>query len=71
MDDGQLQVPEQWDWRESYRIEREYFWDYMPTSRRLLFFGGLFAIWWGRGLLALLRRVRAHVPGGAGAVSSS
>src|SRR4051794_21909092 len=27
MDDGHLQVPKRWDWRESYRIEKDYFWD--------------------------------------------
>jgi hypothetical protein len=63
MDDGRLRVPERWDWRETYRIEREYFWDFMPLGRRLLLLGGLAAIWWGRSLLALLRRVR---PGRAG-----
>jgi hypothetical protein len=55
MDDGRLQVPQTWDWRETYRIEREYFWDYMPLARRWLLLGGLAAIWWGRSLLALVR----------------
>jgi hypothetical protein len=69
MDDGQLQVPERWDWRESYRIEREYFWDFMPTSRRLLLVGGLVALWWGRALGRRLRRARERRRGGLGAAS--
>ena len=44
MDDGQLRVPERWDWRETVRIEREYFWDPMPAGRKLLLFGGLAGI---------------------------
>jgi hypothetical protein len=45
-DDGKrkLQLPRRWDWRETYRIEKEYFWDYMPLSRKLLLFGGLAAL---------------------------
>ncbi|MDQ3327645.1 MAG: transglutaminase domain-containing protein [Chloroflexota bacterium] len=41
---SEFQVPEQWNWRESWRIEREYFWDAMPIGRKLLFFGGLLLI---------------------------
>ncbi|MGH9173855.1 MAG: hypothetical protein ACRD1H_05840, partial [Vicinamibacterales bacterium] len=44
MDNGSLQVPATWDWRETYRIEKEYFWDAAPLSRKLLLFGGLAAI---------------------------
>jgi hypothetical protein len=44
MDNGGLQVPAQWDWRETWRIEKEYFWDTAPLSRKLLLFGGLIAI---------------------------
>lgn len=57
MDDGRLRVPEQWDWRESYRIEKDYFWDTMPTGRKLLLFGGL-------GLIAFRRRLQSSVSRG-------
>jgi hypothetical protein len=33
------------DWAESWRIEREYFWDTAPWSRRLLLLAGLAVIW--------------------------
>lgn len=33
------------DWAESYRIEREYFWDAAPVSRKLLLLVGLLATW--------------------------
>jgi hypothetical protein len=37
------------DWAESFRIEKEYFWDAAPLSRRLLLLAGLGVIWlWGR-----------------------
>ncbi len=39
-----IQVPKGWRWQESYRLEREYFWDPAPLSRKLLLFGGLFLI---------------------------
>lgn len=56
MDDGALQIPARWDWRESWRIEREYFWDEAPLARKLLFFGGLLLIPFR---LRLLRGVQA------------
>ncbi len=62
MDDGQLQVPAQWDWRETYRIEREYFWDYMPLGRKLLLFGGLGLIFFRRRVAGLLTGLHAHFP---------
>ncbi len=46
-----LQLPQRWDWRETYRIEKEYFWDYMPLGRKLLLFGGMVLIFF-RGRLA-------------------
>ena len=33
------------DWGESWRIEREYFWDAAPLSRRAMLLVGLLAIW--------------------------
>lgn len=33
------------DWGESWRIEREYFWDMAPWSRRLMLLIGLAVIW--------------------------
>ena len=33
------------DWAESWRIEREYFWDMAPTSRKVVLVFGLLAIW--------------------------
>jgi hypothetical protein len=51
LQDGKLQLPERWDWQQSYRIEKDYFWDTMPLERKLLLFGGL--------LLILLWRVGA------------
>lgn len=49
-----LKLPEQWDWRETWRIEKEYFWDYMPGGRKLLLFGGV-------GLIYFRRRIRRGV----------
>jgi hypothetical protein len=49
MQDGKLDLPQQWDWWESYRIEKEYFWDPMPLGRKLLLFGGLgLILFWHR-----------------------
>jgi hypothetical protein len=44
----------QWRWprvdlAESYRIEKEYFWDTAPAGRKLALFAGLAIIWWWRG----------------------
>ncbi len=37
------------DWGESYRIEKEYFWDAAPMGRRLLLVVGLLVVWlWPR-----------------------
>ncbi len=44
LQDGKLQLPERWDWGQSYRIEKDYFWDTMPLERKLLLFGGLLVI---------------------------
>lgn len=42
------------DWGESWRIEREYFWDAAPMGRKVLLLGGLLAIWlWPRELRSL------------------
>ena len=60
MDDGRLRVPEQWDWRDSYRIEKEYFWDAMPIGRKLLLFGGLGVIAFRRRLRGQLSRLRTR-----------
>lgn len=35
-----MQLPQEWDWRETYRIEKEYFWDFMPLGRKILLFAG-------------------------------
>ena len=60
MDDGRLRVPARWDWRETYRIEREYFWDSMPAARRVLLPGGPAVLWWGRALLSRWHRARTR-----------
>lgn len=62
MDDGRLQVPAAWDWRETYRIEREYFWDYMPPGRKLLLFGGLSLLFFRRRIARLLAGLHARYP---------
>lgn len=62
MDDGRWRVPERWDWRESYRIEREYFWDYMPLSRKALLGGGLLAIFFRRRITTLARGILFRWP---------
>ncbi|MBI3972933.1 MAG: transglutaminase domain-containing protein [Chloroflexi bacterium] len=52
------------DWAETYRIEKEYFWDAAPLSRRLALVAGL-AIIWLFPLIAwplLPRRVPPHPP---------
>ena len=36
-----VEMPKRWDWKESYRIEKEYFWDPMPTNRKIILFGGI------------------------------
>lgn len=56
-----LQVPKRWDWRESARIEREYFWDYMPLSRKLLLAGGWGVILLRRRLVRLGVRARSRL----------
>lgn len=55
-----LQVPAEWDWRETWRIEKEYFWDYMPTSRKLMLFGGVAAIFFRRRWMRVLSRLRSR-----------
>ena len=60
VDGRKLQLPERFDWLESYRIEREYFWDPMPLGRRLLLFGGLGVIFFRRRIAAALTKVRAY-----------
>lgn len=61
LEGGNVQVPSTWDWRESYRIEKDYFWDRMPDSRKVILFGGLFVIlFWRvlvRGLIGLYRYI--------------
>lgn len=43
-----FRVPEV-DWGESWRIEREYFWDAAPLGRRVMLVAGLLVIWlWPR-----------------------
>jgi hypothetical protein len=59
MDNGSLQVPERWDWRRSYEIEKEYFWDPAPLHRKLLLFGGLALLIFNRLALRAARRVHA------------
>jgi hypothetical protein len=54
-----LRLPEKWDWRESYRIEKHYFWDTMPAGRKILLFAGLGAIFFRKRLLEQFTRVRA------------
>ena len=53
-----LRVPEAWDWRATYRIEKDYFWDNMPTGRKLILFAGLAAIFFRRRLFGGLTRLR-------------
>lgn len=62
MDNGRLQLPKIVDWRQSWEIEREYFWDFMPWSRRILLIGGLAALIFRRPLARLGRYVRRRVP---------
>ncbi len=67
-----LQVPQHWDWGETYRIEKEYFWDYMPASRKFLLFSGPVLIFLRRRLLRSVRLVTlAHLPRSARAVGLS
>lgn len=54
-----LRLPKEWDWRESYRIEKDYFWDTMPTGRKLVLFAGLGAIFFRGRLTEQLSKVRA------------
>jgi hypothetical protein len=60
MDDGHLQVPQSWDWHASYELNKEYFWDPAPLSRKLLLFGGLAAILFYRQLARLALWLRAR-----------
>lgn len=60
MADGQLRMPERWDWRETVRIEREYFWDHMPAGRKLLLFGGLAGLFFRARIARRLSRFRAR-----------
>jgi hypothetical protein len=63
LQDGKLELPERWDWRQSYLIEKDYFWDAMPLGRKLLLFGGLLLILlWGR-VVGGVRAVGRFVPG--------
>jgi hypothetical protein len=49
------------DWAESFAIEREYFWDPAPLSRKLLIFSGCLMIWlWPEGLFGGFRRPRSR-----------
>lgn len=57
----ELRVPEEWDWRESYRIEKDYFWDSMPAGRKLILFAGLGIILFRRRLLHGVTRARVTV----------
>lgn len=43
---GQVKIalPQTWDPRESYNLEKEYYWDPMPATRKLLMLSGLLAI---------------------------
>ena len=49
-----LRLPKEWDWRESYRIEKDYFWDTMPAGRKLVLFAGLSAIFFRKRLFGRL-----------------
>lgn len=54
------------EWKESWRIEREYFWDTMPSARLWLLVGGWIVIAMRRRLLSIpmpaaLRRVRPRL----------
>lgn len=43
-----FRVPDRWDYAESWRIEREYFWDAMPDERKLWIVGGWVMLLRGR-----------------------
>jgi hypothetical protein len=51
----------QLDWAESYRIEKAYFWDAAPRSRKLTLAAGLIAIW-GATLARRVRRTASPSP---------
>ena len=63
LQDGKLRLPERWDWRQSYEIEKDYFWDTMPLDRKLLLFGGLMLIVLWRRATGSLGTIGAAVPG--------
>lgn len=52
-----LRIPQNYDWRESWRIEKEYYWDFMPPSRKLLLFGGLGTIFFRRRIARGVQRL--------------
>ncbi|MDQ3855083.1 MAG: transglutaminase domain-containing protein [Chloroflexota bacterium] len=54
----QMQMPAEWDWRDSVRIEREYFLDPFPPGRLALLCAGWGAVLFRRRLVKLLIRLR-------------
>lgn len=59
MNDGgemRFRMPSLVQWRETLRIRRELWWDYMPLWRKLLLFGGLIVLFFRRRLMRTVSR---------------
>ena len=56
VDDGRIQLPQQWDWRDTWRVEKHYYWDTAPVGRRILLVSGLILILFRGPLLRFVRR---------------
>lgn len=52
-----LRMPHLVQWKETYRIRKELWWDYMPLERKLVLFGGLGMIYLRRWIMTQVRRL--------------
>jgi hypothetical protein len=56
IDNGQIQLPQQWDWRDTWRVEKNYYWDTAPVARRILLVTGFVLILFRGPILRHMRR---------------
>ena len=60
VEDGRIQLPQQWDWRDTWRVEKHYYWDTAPLLQRILLVTGLVLILFRGRIMNFVRRQMAQ-----------